>query len=75
MTPRTHVICQDIQRPVIGISLLLQTIPEIMLRNEVSSTRMQTASEKTGHEEVTERADSHELDDDHIEDNLDCEVD
>lgn len=46
-----------------------------MLRNEVSSTRMQTASEKTGHEEVTERADSHELDDDHIEDNLDCEVD
>lgn len=45
-----------------------------MLRDKVGSTGMQTTSEKTGHDEVTKRPQSHKLDDDRIEDNLNHEI-
>lgn len=54
---------------------MIQPIPEIVLRDKVGSTRMQTTSEEARHEEVTKCPHSHELDDDHIEDSLNHEVD
>ena len=40
----------------------------------MSSAGVQTTGEEARHEEVTERPQSHELDDDHIEDSLNHEV-
>ena len=46
-----------------------------MLCNEVGGAGVQTASEETRHDKVAKCPYSHELDDDHIEDNLNHEVD
>jgi len=46
-----------------------------MLCDKVGGTGVQTASEETRHDEVPKRPHPHEFDDDHIEDNLNHEID
>ena len=50
----THVVRKDVERAVVGVCLLLEPVPEVVLRDEVSCTWVETACEEAGHEEVDE---------------------
>lgn len=63
----TYIIGQNVQRAIVTVCLLLETIPEIMFRNEVTCTRVQTAGEERGQEQVQNRLVAARLDDKCIE--------
>lgn len=53
---RTYIVSQYVQRAVVGVSLLLEAIPNIMLGNEVASHRVEATSEEARRDEVNKRA-------------------
>lgn len=70
----THIVGQNIQRSIVRISLLFQTVPEVMLCNEMASTWMQTTSEETRHDQIHQCPAPNSFDENNIENHLDYEV-
>ena len=70
-----HIVREDVQRAVIAVSLLFQSVPEVMLCNEVAGTGVEASSEEAAHDEVDEGSESEGRDEDIVEDELDDDVD
>lgn len=59
----THIVGQHIEWPIVTPSLLVQTVEEIVLGNEVTSARVKTACHDAGNEEIGQRIPSGVFDD------------
>lgn len=70
----THVVREDVQRAVVGVCLLLEAVPNVVLGDEVARERVQAAGEEAGHEQVDKRVLPTCRDKDVVEDELRDEV-
>ena len=54
----THIIRQNVQRPVIAVCFLLETIPKVMFCDKMASTWMKTPGEEAAHDQINKGFDS-----------------
>ncbi len=71
----TNVICEDVETSIVGVGLLLQAVPNIVLGDEVPGERVQATRPKAGHEQIDERALAECRDENVVEDKLCHQVD
>lgn len=70
-----HIVRENVQRAVVTVGLLLQTVPEVMLRDEVACAGVEASSEEAAHDEVDERSGAEGRHKDVVEDELDDDID
>jgi hypothetical protein len=70
-----HIVRENVQRAVVTVGLLLQTVPEVMLRDEVACAWVEASSEEAAHDEVDERSGAEGRHENVVEDELDDDID
>lgn len=70
----SNIVSENVERAVIRPSLLIMTVKEIVLSDEVTSTRVKTSRHVRGEEEVKHRTPSKVLDDQSVEGELSGDV-
>lgn len=50
----TNIVSEPVKRSVVAICFLLESVPQIVFCNEVSSAGVQASGEKAAHDEVDE---------------------
>src|SRR5436190_552478 len=50
----THVVGKNVQRTIVTVCFLFQAVPEIMFRNKVSSTGVQTTGKEATHNKINQ---------------------
>ena len=69
------IVREEVERAVIGVRLLVEAVPDIVLGDEVACSRVERTGEERGEEEVKEGARAEATDEKVVKDELDGYVD
>jgi hypothetical protein len=68
------IIREDVQGPVVAVGLLVETVPEVVLCDEVAGAGVEAAGEEAAGDEVEEGCPAKVGDEDVVEEELDEDV-